>query len=128
MTRRQSKNWCLVEDLQKPIRSAEFNDAAQRRLHFALKLRKRRHRNASEPCFASNSCNRLKSSKPGRFCRRRTQGRLNPSWTGGLVARVFIPRLKRPKETKMETDGSTAWKLSRFFSAFVFPAVSLAVF
>ena len=41
MTRRQSKNWCLVEDLQKPIRSAEFNDAAQRRLHFALKLRKR---------------------------------------------------------------------------------------
>ena len=39
-------------DLQEPVRSRQFNDAAHHRLHFALKLRKQRLRNASEPELA----------------------------------------------------------------------------
>ena len=48
ITRRQSKIGRLVQDLQVPIRSAEFNDAAQHQLHFASELIGSRHRNASE--------------------------------------------------------------------------------
>src|SRR5689334_12382394 len=42
------------------------------------------------PLNRSNQTNRLKCSKPGRFRRPPTQGSLNPRWTGGLCARVFV--------------------------------------
>jgi len=74
----------------------------------------------------SNRTNRLKSSKPGHFRRRRMWGMLNPSWTGDLNARVFIYGWSRATETETETKGRTAWKLRAVFGSLVslsFPSV-----